>query len=425
MPLSGWVTLPIRTLFRSSIPGDWGDPGTADDGVAVLRSTNFRDDGSIDFGDIAYRQIAPGRLAKRRIGRGTLLFEKAGGSSTRPAGRVVISDRDFEGTASNFVEIVEVDDGYEPAYVFYLLYWCFHVGRVYKYQQQTTGIINFKLREYAEETVLLPRAQVEQRKIAEVLTTVDRTIERTEAIIAKRQRIKTGLMQDLLTRGLDEQGRLRSEDTHAFRDSPGGRIPQEWDSTTIGDQFDIRRERGRAGIPIMSVVMVDGLVERSGVDRRVQSNLAPEQHALVCAGDIAYNMMRMWQGVMGRASFDCLVSPAYVVLKPKATIDTRFAEWLFRDLRTIHAFRKASKGVVDDRLRLYPVDLFPIRIAIPRSLTEQSQIADRLDAQAALIAAEQRRLQKLQHIRKGLMHDLLTGNRRVTSLLQSREAVTA
>ena len=68
-----------------------------------------------------------------------------------------------------------------------------------------------------------------QRRIAEILSTVDRAIEQTEALIAKQQRIKTGLMQDLLTRGIDEHGNLRSEQTHEFKDSPLGRIPVEWD----------------------------------------------------------------------------------------------------------------------------------------------------------------------------------------------------
>ena len=61
--------------------------------------------------------------------------------------------------------------------------------------------------------------QPEQTKIAEILSTVDRAIEQTEALIAKQQRIKTGLMQDLLTRGIDEHGNLRSEQTHEFKDS--------------------------------------------------------------------------------------------------------------------------------------------------------------------------------------------------------------
>ena len=74
---------------------------------------------------------------------------------------------------------------------------------------------------------IVPRS--EQIKITKILSTVDQAIEQTEALIAKQQRIKTGLMQDLLTRGIDEDGNLRSEDTHEFKDSPLGRIPVEWE----------------------------------------------------------------------------------------------------------------------------------------------------------------------------------------------------
>ena len=258
----------------------------------------------------------------------------------------------------------------------------------------------------------------EQSRIAEVLSTIDRAIGQTEALIAKHQRIKTGLMQDLLTRGIDRYGNLRSEQTHKFKDSQLGRIPAEWDVTKIGDQFVERKEHGRPGLPVMSIVMNVGLVKRSLVDRRVETALSPKQHALVCEGDIAYNMMRMWQGVLGRASSDCLVSPAYVVLRPLESIDSRFAQWLFRDLRTIHAFCKASKGVVDDRLRLYPKDIFPILIAMPKCLDEHSLIADRLDAQHRAIEASVLGLEKLNVLKRGLMQDLLTGNRRVTTLLE-------
>ena len=75
----------------------------------------------------------------------------------------------------------------------------------------------------------------EQAKIAEVLSKVDQAIEQTESLIAKQQRIKTGLMQDLLTRGIDEHGNLRSEETHQFKDSPLGRIPVDWEVNVFGD----------------------------------------------------------------------------------------------------------------------------------------------------------------------------------------------
>ena len=103
------------------------------------------------------------------------------------------------------------------------------------YQQQLDSLLagsainNLKGSDVAALKALVPTCRHEQAKIAEVLSTVDRAIEETEALIAKQQRIKAGLMQDLLTRGIDEHGNLRSEQTHEFKDSPLGRIPVEWD----------------------------------------------------------------------------------------------------------------------------------------------------------------------------------------------------
>ena len=99
-----------------------------------------------------------------------------------------------------------------------------------------SGSTRFGLPISAIEDTRIPVApKPEQSKIAEILSTVDRAIEQTEALIAKQQRIKTGLMQDLLTRGIDEHDNLRSEQTHQFKDSPLGRIPMEWDTRRFAD----------------------------------------------------------------------------------------------------------------------------------------------------------------------------------------------
>lgn len=287
---------------------------------------------------------------------------------------------------------------------------------------QATGSTRYGLPISAIELTDIPQPLLpEQATIAEVLSTVDEAIVESETLIAKQGRIKIGLMQHLCAHGIDSHGKVRSENTHAYKESAVGRIPEEWRTASVAEMFENRRERGKPGLPIMSIVMNDGLVDRSAVDRRVESKLLAEGHALVLKGDIAYNMMRMWQGVLGRAQFDCLISPAYVVLKPKPIINSHFAEWLFRDERSILKFRRASRGVVDDRLRLYTQDLFPIEFAIPNSLDEQVAIAEQLDSIKGRIAQETETLAKLRRIRLGLTQDLLTGRKRVTALLESNQ----
>jgi type I restriction enzyme S subunit len=255
-----WLAAPIAELFESTIPGEWGLEGGAESGVPVLRSTNFCNNGFLDFSKIVFRKLEQWQLSKRRVSSGTLLIEKSGGSPTQPAGRVVFCDQEFDGTASNFIEIVKIKAAHSPRYVAYLLYSLYHAGLVNKYQQQTTGIINFKLYQYFREIIKIPPLP-QQRRIAEILSTVDDAIEATEALIAKQQQIKQGLMHDLFTRGVwtaesiaraqqagspaaasAKPGQLRpcrETAPELYQESPLGCIPKDWE---VGHLSDKKRE---------------------------------------------------------------------------------------------------------------------------------------------------------------------------------------
>ena len=88
-----------------------------------------------------------------------------------------------------------------PQFVFQFLqspfFWCW-----VKKTLRTGAQPNINASEY--KTLPLPNVLVpEQRKIARILTTLDNLIEKTEALIAKYQSIKQGMMHDLFTRGVD------------------------------------------------------------------------------------------------------------------------------------------------------------------------------------------------------------------------------
>jgi restriction endonuclease S subunit len=146
----------------------------------------------------------------------------------------------------------------------------------------------------------------------------------------------------------------------------------------LGDFFNQRQEPGISELPVMSVTMNDSLVYRDDIDRRLESALRPDQHLLVKKGDIAYNMMRMWQGACGLALHDGVVSPAYVVLVPKSNIDSRFAYYWFKSTKMIHLFWAYSHGITEDRLRLY-FDNFCEIPASPPSIEEQKRIVDTVE----------------------------------------------
>ena len=173
-------------------------------------------------------------------------------------------------------------------------------------------------------------------------------------------------------------------------------------SDTLGNYFRVRKEKGKPGLPTLSVTMNDGLVDRSDLDRKMETNLTPEQHLNVRKGDIAYNMMRMWQGASGRADKDGIVSPAYVVVRPRESVDSRFAAHWFKSARMIHLFWAYSYGLTEDRLRLYADDFCQIP-ASPPPFAEQRRIADILDTWDRAIAQTEALIEAKQRFRAGLL----------------------
>lgn len=182
-----------------------------------------------------------------------------------------------------------------------------------------------------------------------------------------------------------------------------------WETRRLGDLFRERSEPGAEGLPIASVSIEHGLVSRTFLDRRVETNLTEEGHKLVRIGDIAYNMMRMWQGACGVATEDCCVSPAYVVMIPNDLIDPEFAFHMLRSAPMIKLLRGYSQGVADDRLRLYPQDFFQIPVNLP-PIDQQVEIARTLDDTRRALRAAKNAIQALEGAGAYLLDDLISGN---------------
>lgn len=182
-------------------------------------------------------------------------------------------------------------------------------------------------------------------------------------------------------------------------------------SSHLGDFFKSSRKKGHDGLPLLSVTLENGLIPRDTLERRTETNLSADEHLLVSAGDIAYNMMRVWQGALGLAHVDGLVSPAYVVLKPNQKIDSRFAEYYFKTSRMIYLFWAYSYGLTKDRLRLYFADFSRIPVSIP-PIQEQKKIAQILSTWDQAITTTERLLDLARQQKKALMQQLLTGKKR-------------
>jgi len=164
-----------------------------------------------------------------------------------------------------------------------------------------------------------------------------------------------------------------------------GRIPAHWDVRRNGRLFSQRNETGYGSLPILEVSLKTGVRVRDMDDlKRKQVMSDREKYKRAVKGDIAYNMMRMWQGAVGVAPEDGLVSPAYVVARPYPEVEPRYFSYLFRTDAYKNEVDGFSRGIVKDRNRLYWEDFKRMPSCFP-PLDEQQAIADYLDANAVKV----------------------------------------
>ena len=299
-----------------------------------------------------------------------------------------------------------------------------------------TTVKHLSSKDILEIEINLPSSS-EQAKIAEILSTVDQAIEQTEALIAKWQRIKTGLMQDLLTRGIDDDGNLRTEDTHEFKDSPLGRIPVEWEIASVGSVAETvtsgprgwanyYREEGALFLRIGNLtrehinLRLDDLVfvqppkSAEGLRTAVQ----PDDLLISVTADLGII------GVIPKDFGEGFVNQhiALARLLP-ADVSARFVGWFLSSQKGRAQFDTLNESGAKAGLNLPTVRslLFPR----PDDVDEQHRIAVAIDACVRTVDQQACNLQKLRGLKRGLMQDLLTGNRRVTALLEQPEGVMA
>ncbi len=220
-----------------------------------------------------------------------------------------------------------------------------------------------------------------------------------ECLVSVKRLFKRGLMQRLLT------GQKRFPE---FRGA-------KWDEVHLGDLFLDRNEASRPDLPLLSVTGGRGLIPRNELDRRDTSNPDKSKYKRVAIGDIAYNTMRMWQGVSALASLEGIVSPAYTVAIPTNGISGRFAKHLFKYPPVINLFHRHSQGLVDDTLNLKFDRFAKIKLDIPNDVSEQNRIADVLDLADAEIELLSALEEQFEAYKRGLLSRLLSGELKVTA----------
>lgn len=279
-------------------------------------------------------------------------------------------------------------------------------------------------KDFSSFEIIHPNDPAEQRAIADILSTADEAIAQSESLVRKYQSIKQGLMSDLLTRGVDENGELRptrEEAPELYRESPLGWLPKEWEITEIQERCSVEvggtpstfmpEYWNHGDIPWMSsgdvhmrkIFDVPGRITSKGLAASNAKLIRPPAIALALAGQ------GRTRGMVALTHIELCTNQSVALIKPAN--DELITTFLFYDLEFRYdELRSISMGA--GRAGLSKQIINKIAIPIP-SFAEQRIIAHIFETQDDVIEVENRKLEKLKLLKQGLMQDLLSGQVRV------------
>ena len=304
-----------------------------------------------------------------------------------------------------------------------------------------------------------PENLPEQRKIAEILETVDNAIEKTDVIIEKYRRIKKGLMADLLTGKIrlipyghseaegEESPLLTSPEAKKFvigdktfvavpnqkwRNTPIGKIPEDWEVVKLEE-----------------VAIKDGIVRGPFGGMLKKENFVSEGYKVYEQGNAIYKTINLGNYYIDRKKYkqmlrfavkqnDFIISCSGTIGKicmipqnfEEGVINQALLKITINDKKFDHKFFEyyfewdAFQNKIIDYTQggamqnLIGINEFKkVNFPLP-PLPEQQLIADVLSQVDEVIEKEIQYKEKLERIKKGLMEDLLTGKVRVNNLIK-------
>lgn len=275
------------------------------------------------------------------------------------------------------------------------------------------------------KTVPIPVFKPEkQEKIASILSGIDTVIEKTEALIAKYQQIKAGLMHDLFTRGVLPNGQLRPPREQApelYQETAIGWIPRVWQYEFL-DKLALRGsghtpnknfpEYWNGGIKWVSLADSHRLDQLYISDTELQISHKGIQNSSAVLHPAGIVVLSRDAGV-GKSAITTepmAVSQHFMCWKCDQKMDSHFLYyWLQFNKRTFENIAMGST-ILTIGLPYFK----KMKIACPLDLEEQRNIATQMKSADTRIFSLQNELSKLKRQKSGLMHDLLTGKVPVT-----------
>lgn len=421
-----WTQSTIGECLLTEFSGEWGSEPESGGNATVLRSTDIDDEGHVNLRGGARRTISRSKLVSKKLKCGDILLEGSGGGPGKPVGRVALFDTRDEGAylCSNFFRTLRASPTViNPSFLAWRLQHIYAQPSIWVFQQQTTGIINLKYRDYLRTSLELPPLP-EQRRIAEILDTLDEAIRKTEQIIAKLKQVKQGLLHDLLTRGIDDNGELRDPIRHPeqFTYTQIGQIPRKWElgpatgwcaRLTVGVVNSATQAYVASGIPfIRSQNVKPNRIDQSGMLYVTEAFNRRQSKSILRTGDVVI----VRTGYPGTAAvvpaeLDGANCFSLVIATTLPELDSRFFAQYLNSPGCMAVIDRSHFGSAQHNFNVGEMRRLPLTLP---PLTEQRRILEVLTAHEERAETEEQTLRKLSLLKHGSLDDLLTGRVRVT-----------
>jgi type I restriction enzyme, S subunit len=417
-------TFVLKSVLTKNDAGDWGDEPQAN-AIGIIRSTNFRNTGKLDLSNVAYRSLKPHKQIEKKIFEGDILIERSGGSDVQPVGRVGFIDSDIASVNfafANFIQRISVDESVVPKFLHFCLQQMYEMGITETMQNQTTGIRNLDWKQYIKSEFPKP-PKPEQTAIATLLSKVDEAIAATQASIKTAEKLKKALMQNLLTGKLKPDGTWRSEDEF-YEDEKFGKVPKGWEVKSIDELVNRKTDTidPLKSKDIFDYVGLEHIAQGEFV--RIGKGKSDETLALKVIfdkGDLLYGKLRPYLNKVWLADLSGVGSTEFLVFEKN-----EFIEWVYLNLQTkrfLDFTLSMTAGTQHPRASWRDVKRF--LIIKPSDYSELQLISNKILSTEKDKLDKQTKIQTLQHLKKSLMQNLLTGKVRLPQefIAQFEEAV--
>lgn len=424
-----WSVEPFKRQIERNDGGVWGDDPDGLNDTIVLRSTEQTVDGQWQIDDPAPRKLSENEIKGALLTEGDLLLTKSSGSSLH-IGKTTLVTAEVAAMRccySNFMQRIRTRTSFSPKLAWHVLNNNLARRQFDLFSNSTTGLANLNATMVGQILVPVPPF-TEQNIIAEFL---DRETAKIDELVAEQRRLTELLKEKRQTvitqaviKGLNPRAPMKPSGVEWLGD-----VPEHWEVSRIGNVFREVVEPGTDDLPILSVSIHHGVsdkeIEEEDMDRKVTRSDDRSKYKQVAPGDLVYNMMRAWQGGFGTVTVAGMVSPAYVVARPKKALETAYIEHLLRTPQAIEQMRRHSRGVTDFRLRLYWDEFKNIRVTLPPKKEAAeicAKIAEMEKKFSAMSAACEESIALLQERRTALITSAVTGQIDVRPLLKKEAA---